>query len=233
MPAACRTPSKTSARRSVLTSIGSLLSHDATKHVLCKDFKRATRFCPSRTIRALRDVRTNCEAPPFIMSELATRPRPPRPPVTTWRPWVNSSDSFVEIPIRTRSLATKRWLCAVSGSAAPVAASGNSAKLGSHRKSVLCVHIAGSSRRNTRAKPHAPPCAEVKTGMPIEDVPCVKMVMEGILAKSTTRCVRLSKVCMAHNEGAADTFVVRHSKAACHGRNVIGCDVHEASRYSE
>ena len=88
--------------------------------------------------------------------------------------------------------------------------------LAPHDTSVLCVRSAGSSRRSTRAKPHAPPFASLDGALPKASTPLVHTGVRGTFARPAICCASKRMRSVPRDEGAVDPLPVRTSAIACH-----------------
>ena len=170
-PAAWSTPLSTLGETSAVTLEVSALSHASTTANVPNVWSCASRACPSRTTRPPRDARSTREAPRSKSRMAARIPSPPRPPVIAYGPRASAVFGVEEV-MHARNRATT-CMSLIHAASVSIVGVGNVTAAATHETSILCVHSAGSSRRITRAKPHAPPFASLDGALPKASTPLV------------------------------------------------------------
>ena len=127
------------------------------------------------------------------------------------------------VDARSRAMTCKLPLHAASRSVVGVSIIIGAARLGPHDTSALCVRCDGCSRRSTRAKPHAPPCAAADAASPRASAPHVSTSTRGGSAWPASCCARARARCVPCSEGAAETPDCNSTAAACHDDAGASC----------
>eukprot|EP00964_Phaeocystis_antarctica_P051516 scaffold30060_cov60-Phaeocystis_antarctica.AAC.2 len=236
-PAACSTPSGRTSAASAAASAASPPSH-ATTVVAPPDRSTArsdaSRPCPPRATKPLRDVSTSRAAPRDASIAAPRSPSPPSPPVTSHAPAATPPDAEAASTPRRRSRAPWRRppAQATSDSALPPppddAASNSSAQtaaaaLASRGTSALSTRTDGCSRRSTRAKPQLPPCAAADSAPAhaphrTATAPLVRSSSGGGGAVRYSNCARRTADCTPRTHGATPSAASSSSATPRHAR---------------
>eukprot|EP00964_Phaeocystis_antarctica_P020365 scaffold11254_cov67-Phaeocystis_antarctica.AAC.2 len=236
-PAACSTPVGRTSAANAVASAASPPSH-ATTVVAPPDRTTArsdaSRPCPPRATKPLRDVSTSRTAPRDASNAAPRRPRPPSPPVTSHAPAATPLDAAASGPRRRSRAPWRRPRAhATSDSAPPLppddAASDSSARtaaaaLLSRGTSALSTRATGCSRRSTRAKPQLPPCAAPDSAPApapsrTATAPLVSSSSGGGGIVRHSSCARRTADCMPRTHGATPSVVSSSSATPRHARH--------------